>query len=62
MKRSLRFAALAGALGLTLVSLKPAEAGPLSCVQGQPCNVWQDCGRAPAGSENACVNHACFCR
>jgi hypothetical protein len=69
MKKTLRFAALVGALGLSLLGSKPAEALPKiclfnSCYDGKPCADDVDCGCFENGSlAGICTsNHTCVCR
>jgi hypothetical protein len=69
MKKTLRFAALAGVIGLSLLSLKQAEAHPTiclfnSCVDGHPCSMDVDCGCFESGDlAGVCTSsHTCVCR
>ena len=68
MKKALRLAALAGVLGLSLISLKQAEAQATPCLfnicaDGLPCSVNKDCGCLESGGyAGVCThNHTCVC-
>ncbi|HEY9421166.1 MAG TPA: hypothetical protein VIW92_07110, partial [Thermoanaerobaculia bacterium] len=73
MMKKLRFAALAGVLGMSFLSLKPAETFALtpatfcrynSCWDGKPCSVDEDCGCFESGAlAGICTRyHTCVCR
>ena len=70
MKKTLRFAALAGVLGLSLTTLqakaKPpgVEPMPFGCREGIPCSVEADCGFFESGSPAGICGYGytCICR